>query len=343
MKMALTLARIPKRPPFTLCHRVLMSGLAFCMILNGSVANAENHEEAIYRHALRATAWVVTPTAQGTGFLVDRFHRFLITNQHVVQDHDVANVFFPIFNGDHAIGDRKHYIRYDRPIRGYVVARDRERDLAVVQLEVVPNSAAPLRISAAGAQTGHCVYLLGNPGLEKRLWVTNKGKVGRVGPETKRPNGQREVHALFAEIGVDAPVLPGCSGGPALNEEGSLVGVTTLSTGAVPKAAQARRAAGVAVASAACGPLHELACLGILAEQNLRVAFCIDSREVEDVIQMVRSNKDRASRLLDPRSAADYRDRGSYFLKKSRPDLAERSFREASRLDPRHQSPVLRP
>jgi len=44
--------------------------------------------------------------------------------------------------------------------------------------------------------------------------------------------------------------------------------------------------------------------------------------------------------LLDPRSATDYRDRGNYFLKKSRSDLAERAFREASRLDSRHGSPM---
>ena len=320
--------------------RVLTPGLALCLIVKGSVAKADQHDELIYQQALRATAWVVTPTAQGTGFLVDRSHRFLVTNRHVVRDHDKANVFFPIFNGDRAIGDRKHYIRYDRPIRGYVVARDPERDLAVIQLEVVPNSAAPLQVSTAGAQRGQCVYLLGNPGLEKKLWATNKGTVGHVGPETRRANGQQDVHALFVDIAVDAPVLPGYSGGPVLNERGALVGVTTLSNGAVPKAVQARRAADAAVASAACGPFHELACLGILADQNLRVALCIDAREVADIVQMVRSSGDRARRLLDPRSAADYRDRGNYFLKKSRSDLAERAFREASRLDSRHGSPM---
>src|SRR5262249_54162145 len=149
-----------------------------------------------------------------------------------------------------------------------VIARDPERDLAVVQLEVIPNAAAPLRLSTAGAQGGQCVYLMGNPGMEKRLWITNKGKVGRVGPETKKPNGQQEVHALFVEIAVDAPVLPGCSGGPVLDEREALVGVTALSNGAVPKAVQTRRAVDAAVASAACGPLHGLACFGFLAEQN---------------------------------------------------------------------------
>jgi hypothetical protein len=323
-----------------LFRRIFLGGFAGFMVFNGVVGEARSPEQAIYQHAIRASAWIVTRTAQGTGFLVDRSDRFLITNYHVVRNHDAANVFFPLFSGDNPIGDRKHYIRYDRPIRGYVIARDPERDLALLRLEVVPHSAVPLPISTAGAHAGQSVYLMGNPGAERRLWTSNRGTVRRVGPETKRADGQREVHALFVEIGVDAPVLPGYSGGPVLNEAGALVGVTTLSNGVLPRTAQANRGIFAGFASLACGPFHQLACLTVFFKDSQRLAWCIDAREIHDVFQMVRSNPERASRLLDPHSAADYRDRGNYFLKKSRPDLAGRAFREAIRLDSRtHSAP----
>src|SRR5438094_847862 len=107
---------------------ILLCG--FTVLLALAAAKAESPDMLVYQRALRAAAWVVTPTAQGTGFLVDRSNRLLVTNQHVVRNHDTAKIFFPIFSGNYAIGDRKYYVRYDRPISGRVVARDPERDLA---------------------------------------------------------------------------------------------------------------------------------------------------------------------------------------------------------------------
>jgi V8-like Glu-specific endopeptidase len=320
----------------SITRRMVWATTVLSVASHCSVLRADDATKQIFRHTLDATAWVVSPTGQGTGFLVDRSQKLLVTNQHVVKNHDTVNVTFPIFEGGRAVSVRKYYAKYDRPIRGYVLARDPERDLAVVQLEVVPHAAATLLLSAASPRPGERVYLLGNPGATKKLWMENIGTIGRVGQESRKVEGSsRELHALIVGIKADAPVLPGCSGGPVVNGSGRLVGVITLSNDALPESERNRRVVAALIASGGCSPIHAVGCLSLLPPPNLHLAFCIDAREVEDVVRMVQTNNEKARRLLDPHSAADYRERGNYFCRKSRPNLANLAFDKAVRLDPR--------
>ena len=56
---------------------------------------------AVYRHALGAVAWVrSTDKGQGSGWVVDRRRRWLVTCYHVVGDNDTVEVVFPVRRGD---------------------------------------------------------------------------------------------------------------------------------------------------------------------------------------------------------------------------------------------------
>src|SRR5436190_364674 len=88
----------------------------------------------VYRQVLPSTVWVHSDRgrgklATGSGSLVDRGRRLVLTNYHVVGDVKAATVFFPDFGKDKkAIPERQHYL--DRAaklgIPGEVVEIDKE-------------------------------------------------------------------------------------------------------------------------------------------------------------------------------------------------------------------------
>src|SRR5690242_6981492 len=92
---------------------------ALCAILclvTGSTraAEAPRTDEEAYQLALRSTAWVQVYQdnklrRMGTGFLVDRVRKLLITNQHVVDHQELVDVVFPLYQNGQVIIDKKNY------------------------------------------------------------------------------------------------------------------------------------------------------------------------------------------------------------------------------------------
>lgn len=241
----------------------------------------------LYRRIQHSTAWVKIfknrhEVLMGTGFLIDRGHRWLVTNYHVVDrissPDDHVGVFFPRYEGGDAVTDRKDYQRYDRPITAWVVAYDPARDLAVLELEVVPAAAIPLKLASESLAPGDPVHLIGNPGTREPLWVYNTGMIHQVTRKTFRPqNIKRTLDGLFAEVIPRTPIRPGFSGGPMVNVRGELVGVATL------------------------------------VDFTMQESWAIDGSEVVDLIRTLKDYPRSAQRLLTPRTAEDRQVRESYF------------------------------
>src|SRR6476620_2270520 len=68
----------------------------------------------VYRQVLPSTAWVHSERgggklATGSGSLIDKGRRLVLTNYHVVGDVKQATGFFPVFEGKKAVSDRKYY------------------------------------------------------------------------------------------------------------------------------------------------------------------------------------------------------------------------------------------
>src|SRR5689334_7462022 len=72
----------------------------------------------IYRDTLRVTAWVVTPAkGKGTGWVVDRARKLIVTNYHVVGDNESVDVVFPIRRDGRLVTERSYYISNLRELK----------------------------------------------------------------------------------------------------------------------------------------------------------------------------------------------------------------------------------
>jgi hypothetical protein len=190
---------------------------------------------SVYQKVVRSTVWVHSDRgggrqAQGSGSLVDKGRRLVLTNYHVVGDVKNATVFFPAFEGKKAISDRKYYTERSGRlgIPGEVVEIDKQADLALVRVDRVPEDAPELPLAKESPDPGQAVHSIGNPGKSGALWVYTPGKVRQVyGKKWKAKLDEKTVHTFEAKvIETDSPTNPGDSGGPLVNDKGELVGVT---------------------------------------------------------------------------------------------------------------------
>jgi len=218
---------------------LLLLGLAPTAVAQPTKAEAPPPADAgatAYRKVLGSTVWIHSDRgsgrlATGSGSLVDKGRRLVLTNYHVVGDVKHATVFFPDYGPDKkAIPERKHYT--DRAARlgipGEVVEVDKEADLALIRIDRVPDGVAELPLAASSPEPGAAVHSIGNPGKSGALWVYTPGKVRQVySKKWKAKLDERTVHTFEAKvIETDSPTNPGDSGGPLVNDKGELVGVT---------------------------------------------------------------------------------------------------------------------
>lgn len=191
--------------------------------------------ETVYQTVVRSAVWIVSrdgnKTATGSGALLDRRSRTVLTNYHVVGDIDRAVVVFPQYAGDRPIPERAKYLRELREnkigVRARVVARDKRRDLALLQLDEVPAHARAISLAANDVRPGQAVHSIGNPGGSGALWVYTPGKVRAVYDKSwKSKLDNRVVDFRARVIETDSATNPGDSGGPLANDKGELVGVT---------------------------------------------------------------------------------------------------------------------
>ncbi len=140
----------------------------------------------------------------GSGFLFDALGH-IVTNYHVIEGADEITVSF----------ERVECCSAE------VVGVDPSTDLAVIRVraEDLPE---PLRLTNSDElRVGQFVVAIGNPfGLEQAMTFGIISALGRV---IQSPDGRFVGEA----IQTDAPVNPGNSGGPLLDLEGRVIGVTS--------------------------------------------------------------------------------------------------------------------
>lgn len=259
-------------------------------------------EPATYQRAMQATVYVAANvnyrvSKGGTGFLVDRQKKFVVTNHHVVSGCATVWVYFPKFEDGVAVASRKYYGQHDRPIFGRVVAADARRDLAVVQLDFITPDSVPLALAQEGAWPGEMVGILGNPGNSKFLWEKNSGTVESVGRRHLVYRGGEELNVQIADLKPTGRIGPGYSGGPILNRHGEAVGIIS-------------------------GAAH----FG-------RETFAIDVVEIRELLLLARRHASERSLLL-PETAADYQARAHYYQERGCYGAAAVDLTEALRREP---------
>jgi S1-C subfamily serine protease len=199
-----------------------------------SPPTAQATGKEIYQKTLKGVALVVTQEGAGklgigTAWVVDRSQKLLITNRHVVHRHETVMIFFPEYKAGQLVVERDHYLKQVKPYPGKVIHTDPKRDLALVQVESIPEGVVELKLAAQAPDIGDRVHSVGNPSpASDALWIYTAGTV-RTAYQKKMAYDQAEDKGLVFDariIETSSPVNPGDSGGPLVNGAGEVVGVT---------------------------------------------------------------------------------------------------------------------
>jgi putative serine protease PepD len=162
---------------------------------------------AIYSRVSAGVVQVRTGDGSGTGFVI-KDDGTIVTNAHVVSGEKDAKVIFDDSG---------------KPVAARVLGTDASSDLAV--LKVDPSDSPrlqPLALADSDAvQVGDAAVAIGYPlGLDRTVTA---GIISGLGRQITAPNG----FSIDKVLQTDAPVNPGNSGGPLLDEQGRVIGVNS--------------------------------------------------------------------------------------------------------------------
>jgi putative serine protease PepD len=145
-----------------------------------------------------------TQKAQGSGFVYDATGN-IVTNQHVVDGAQSISVKF--WNGS--------------TYKAHVVGADSSTDIAVIKVDAPSSLLQPLALGDSGAlSVGDGVVAIGSPfGLAETV---TSGIVSALHRQMTSPSG----FAIDNSIQTDAAINHGNSGGPLLDTQGRVIGVT---------------------------------------------------------------------------------------------------------------------
>jgi S1-C subfamily serine protease len=198
-------------------------------------APARGDSDTLNRRLLRSTGWINCPqpdggNSWGTCWVLDREERLVVTNKHVVDAARTAKVDFPRYTKGKLVTAVDDYLPHP-PIHGRVIYFDEKRDLALVQLEELPEGIVALPLAAEPALPGQAVYSLGNATAntdkprDARLWRFLDGRAELryfdVVTFDKAPIQRVEATSIRTNL----KTAPGDSGGPVVNTRGELVAV----------------------------------------------------------------------------------------------------------------------
>jgi HEAT repeat protein/S1-C subfamily serine protease/DNA-directed RNA polymerase subunit RPC12/RpoP len=221
----------PEKPPET-------DPLAVPVMAAGGPVSAND----VYQYSLKSVVWIwvgvevesqpnaVALAGQGSGSLVDRKNRLILTNYHVVQGGKRFLVFFPRKEGGTLVASKEAYLKGSLGVSiGTVFEVDQRRDMALIQLDKVPEGFEAITLGKKGVQVGQKVYSVGSPGGSDGLWLLTTGDVRQVYHKKWKASGGEGTPVLDLEADIvetSSPTNPGDSGGPLMNEQGEQVGVT---------------------------------------------------------------------------------------------------------------------
>lgn len=193
-------------------------------------ADSELSVDRIYNKAIRSVVWIVTKNGQASGVLIDTELRIAVTNHHVIantEEDESIVVIFPVRDKKGKLIEEHTFYTDESNLGvleqlGYattasVVAKNAKTDLAVIELEGLPETARAIDYAVSYApelrmNKGDRVQVIGNP--EGKLWRWTAGFFAGLDQGTLR---------------INAGTYGGNSGGPVLNDQGLLIGIVTLS------------------------------------------------------------------------------------------------------------------
>ena len=165
-----------------------------------SYANAER----IFKDNNKAVVVVISYdnngqiVSQGSGFIVNR-EGMIVTNYHVIADAAKVKVKLNIKT---------------LPVKGMIYS-DIDNDIAILKIESKQHAKVKLSDSDK-VKVGEKIYVIGSPhGLENTI---SEGIV----------SGIRKISVNQSVIQISAPISPGSSGSPVMNENGEAIGIAAF-------------------------------------------------------------------------------------------------------------------
>ena len=181
-----------------------------------------------------ATGWVrCGDRTSGTGWLVDRERRWLITARHVLADRETCEVFFPVFVDGQRMQQRDYYLSRQKElstagllVKGKVVAQRAGDDLVLVELESVPKSATILKLSSHSPQSGEECSLVGHRHDAETLWTFATGVIRQTGTLSEGYFWATKKLGVGSRVAIaQIPAEAGESGAAIANAKGEVVGL----------------------------------------------------------------------------------------------------------------------
>lgn len=182
--------------------------VAACNKNNSKASNEQNDStkiltaEDVYNQTINKVAMIVSykdgvPYSQGSGFFIDK--NTLVTNYHCVAG--AEKLEFKLSGNDKIYKDAK------------LIKASPIYDLAIIKTE---QSFPFVKVDSLGKEkVGVKVYVIGNP----------RGLEGSISDGIL--SGKRDNEGV-TYLQITAPISPGNSGGPVLNEKGVVIGVATF-------------------------------------------------------------------------------------------------------------------
>ncbi|MFO7623772.1 MAG: trypsin-like peptidase domain-containing protein [Anaerolineales bacterium] len=165
----------------------------------------------VYQKANPSVVYIITTSGGGSGFVFNE-EGYIVTNHHVVSNSNNYEVVY-------ADGNRS---------RASLVGSDPDSDLAVLQVDQLPEGVKPLPLGRfEDVAVGQFVIAIGNPFGEQGSM--SLGIISGLGRSltSQRDIGMGSTYSLPQVIQTDAPINPGNSGGPLLNLNGEVVGINS--------------------------------------------------------------------------------------------------------------------
>jgi S1-C subfamily serine protease len=159
----------------------------------------------VYDEAHKSVVLIRTPVGQGSGFLFND-RNTIVTNYHVVTNETDINIQF--FDGTRT--------------QATVIGSDPYADIAVLEVPSAPSGIQPLALSEDSVGVGQQVIAIGNP-----LGYTESLSVGYI----SQVNRLLDLEPIIVPIlQLDLTTAAGSSGGPLLDLNGNVVGITNAGT-----------------------------------------------------------------------------------------------------------------